>query len=93
MSAEVKPWMRRAAEDLDDLDHPGGKMKLDHVDEIAEAIAAHAPPVENLMEALSGLLEIAELAMPDTCYQSDHRCMMAQSLLARYDAWAAREAK
>lgn len=39
---EVRPWMRRAAEQ-------GWRLS---VEQIAQAIVAHAPPVEEMVEAL-----------------------------------------
>lgn len=42
--SEVKPWMRRAAESLRDC--------ACTEDDIAEAIAAHAPPVEEMVGAM-----------------------------------------
>lgn len=85
---EVKPWMRRAAERVQqqkcNCDDSGTHL---HDDEVAQAIAAHAPPVEEMVEALRNLRQWTR----DEYHNDptiDHRADLA---LALYDAWAKRE--
>jgi hypothetical protein len=41
---------------------------------------------ERVVDVLEGMLDIAKLAMPDTYYATDSRCVAARELIAELDA-------
>ena len=49
----------------------------------AEALLAEVERVKVLEEVVSGLLEIAEMAMPSSYFQTDSRVLSAQAALAQ----------
>lgn len=77
MPPEVKPWMRRAAEQ-------GWRLS---VEQIAQAIAAHAPPVEEMVFALHAIADGIEVAPGLTLNPR----RTARKALALYDSWLAKQ--
>lgn len=85
---DIKPWMRRAAEEglnaWEGVAEEWSPEKPGPVDFVAEAIAANAPPVEEMYEALLMGLGATDERMPIT-----HGAIT--SALLAYNTWLQRE--